>query len=422
MRTLLSRLLLALTAAVILLSGAAPAQPLTENFNSVAALGAAGWVMTNNSGPAGPTSWFQGNTAVFSSQSGAADSYVAANFNGTTFGGNVSNWLITPVLSSLSDGTVLTFYARTEITAPAADRLEVRLSTNGPSTNVGATDVSVGDFSALLLTSNPVPATWTQFTVTLSGIGAGPVTGRIAFRHVVTNSSASGDFLGIDTVSVGGGCPPPPPLVMTAPAEVGEGSPNRVASVAQIAGATYAWTISNGTITSGQGTNQITFTAGVAGTLLTLNVAATVGLCPSGGGFANVTVLPPGSAIQFYPLTPCRLLDTRNAAGPLGGPALLPAPAPDRPFAIAGVCGVPADARAVSLNVTVTNVQMFGALLLYRGDGAPFLATSINFRPGITRANNSATRLSLDGFGAFKVQNLSAGTLDFIVDVNGYFR
>ena len=72
--------------------------------------------------------------------------------------------------------------------------------------------------------------------------------------------------------------------------------------------------------------------------------------------------------------------------------------------------------------MTVTNVQASGWLLLYRGDGAPSLASSINFRPGVTRANNSATRLALDGSGAFKVQNASAGTLDLIVDVNGYFR
>ena len=218
----------------------------------------------------------------------------------------------------------------------------------------------MGDFSALLLTVDPVPTTWTLFTVTLSGLGAGPVTGRIAFRHVVSNSSVNADFVGIDSVTVGGGCPPPPPLVMNAPTEVGEGSPNRVASVASILGATYAWTIGNGTITSGQGTNQITFTAGTAGTPLTLSVTAMVGLCPSGGGFANVTVLPPGSAVQFYTLPPCRLIDTRNPAGPLGAPALLPAPAPDRAFAIAGVCGVPADARAVFLTVTVANAQALG--------------------------------------------------------------
>ncbi len=133
-------------------------------------------------------------------------------------------------------------------------------------------------------------------------------------------------------------------------------------------------------------------------------------------------MLPAGSAILFNAITPCRLIDTRNPTGALGGPALLPAPSPDRTFAITGVCGVPSDARSVSLNVTVTNVQTSGTLLLYRGDGAPSLASTISVRPGVTRANNNLTQLALDGTGTFRVQNASAGTLDLVVDVNGYFR
>ena len=69
------------------------------------------------------------------------------------------------------------------------------------------------------------------------------------------------------TLTIASGCPPPPPsLVVTAPAFVGQGSPNRVASIAPIGGATYVWGITNGTITGGQGTPQVTFTAGTAGT------------------------------------------------------------------------------------------------------------------------------------------------------------
>jgi PKD-like domain len=405
------------------------AQPLVENFDSVAGLGAAGWVMTNNSSPAGSTGWFQGNTAAFTSQGGASNSYVASNLNAAAFGGNISNWLISPALTNLENGVVLTFYTRTETAAPAADRLEVRLSTNGPSSNVGATDASVGDFTTLLLAVNPTlaaggyPSAWTLFTVTLSGLPPGPLTGRIAFRHFVSDTSTAGDTIGLDTLNIAPfTCPPPPPLVMNAPSIVGAGSPNRVASVALIGGAVYAWTITNGTITSGQGTNQITFTAGVAGTTLVLNVSLTLGACPFGGGFANVTVAPIGSAVQFYGLAPCRLIDTRNAPGPLGAPALAPAGSLDRSFTITGVCGIPSDARAVSLNVTVTNVTASGSLLLYRGDGAATLASTINFRPGITRANNTHTQLAIDGSGTFRVQNGSAGTLDFIVDVNGYYR
>ena len=425
MRLFASRLLLA--AAAVLVSGSVAGQPLTQNFDDVSTLAGAGWTFVNNSNPAGTTGWFQGNTAVFSSQAGAAGSYIAANLNGTTFGGNVSNWLITPTLTSLQDGVVLTFYTRTEASAPAADRLEVRLSTNGSSANVGATDASVGDFTTLLLTVNPTltpagyPATWTLFTATLSGIGAGPVTGRIAFRHVVPNSASNADVVGIDSVNIGGGCPPPPPLVMNAPTEVGAGSPNRVASVASIGGATYAWTITNGTIDSGQGTNQITFTAGTAGTPLTLNVSATVGLCPSGGGFANVTVLPVGSAVQFYTIAPCRMVDTRDAPSPSGGPALATG-GPDRPFPMVNRCGIPSGASAVSANVTVVNPGAPGNLAIYRRDGVLPGTSVINFGVGQTRASDALLQLALDGTGGVRVHNGSTASVDLVIDVNGYFQ
>ena len=217
-------------------------------------------------------------------------------------------------------------------------------------------------------------------------------------------------------------CPPPPPLVVNAPAFVGAGSPNRVASVASILGATYAWVISNGTITSGQGTNQITFTAGVAGTPLMLTVSTTVGPCPFGGGFANVTVLPAGSAVQFYTLPPCRLVDTRFASGANGSPALAPAGGPDRAFVLTGTCGIPAGATAVSANVTAVNPLAGGFLAIYRGDGSPTGTSVINFDAGRARACDTILQLALDGSGTVKVSNAAAGTVDLVLDVSGYFQ
>src|SRR5206468_1050567 len=88
------------------------------------------------------------------------------------------------------------------------DRLQVRMSTNGNSSNVGSTAVDVGDFTTLLLDINPLytttgyPNVWTQFSVTISGLG-GPVTGRLAFRYFVEDAGFSGthsDYIGIDTV------------------------------------------------------------------------------------------------------------------------------------------------------------------------------------------------------------------------------
>src|SRR5215831_10026318 len=175
--------------ACLLVAGAGSMQAatlLSEGFDDITTLAGNGWALINNSSPAGTTGWFQGVPAVFPSQSGAPNSYIAANFNNAAFGGDISNWLITPMLL-LDNGLTLTFFTRTEPDPPAADRLEVRESTNGASTNVGGTAASVGDFTTLLLTINPTltvagySLTWTQFTVTLSGLG-GPTNGRLAFR------------------------------------------------------------------------------------------------------------------------------------------------------------------------------------------------------------------------------------------------
>ena len=181
---------------------------LSEGFNVAIPL-PAGWALQNNSSPVGTTDWFQGNPAVFNAQNGAPDSYIGANFNNTTGANTISNWLFLPSMS-IKNGDVLTFWTRTATGATFPDRLEVRASTNGASTNVGATATSVGDFTNLLLTVNSAlvagpagyPDTWTQFTATVSGLGA-PATGRMAFRYFVTNGGPAGansNFIGIDNV------------------------------------------------------------------------------------------------------------------------------------------------------------------------------------------------------------------------------
>jgi uncharacterized repeat protein (TIGR01451 family) len=202
----------ALAALAVLAASVASAQ-LTENFDDISLLPGAGWATINNSSPVGSTAWFQGNTVVFSAQSGAASSYVAANFNAAAFGGNISLWALTPLVTNLENGEVLSFYTRTETNPVAADRLEVRASLNGASTNVGATDSSVGDFSTLFLTINPVltvsgyPSAWTQFTVTLSGFPPGFHQGRLGFRYTVPDTSTNGDYIGIDTLALSGPLP-----------------------------------------------------------------------------------------------------------------------------------------------------------------------------------------------------------------------
>ena len=196
------RLYSLLLCAAVILPGASAAQ-LTEGFDNITTLPGSGWAIVNNSVAAGSTSWFQGTPAL-TAQSGAANSYIAANFNAAAFGGNISLWLITPLLT-LDNGVTISFY--TASTQGAPDNLEVRYSTNGASANVGANATSVGDFTNLLLAINPsltgagYPSSFTGETATISGLAA-PVTGRFAFRYDVPDTSTNGDFIGLDTVSV----------------------------------------------------------------------------------------------------------------------------------------------------------------------------------------------------------------------------
>ena len=125
-----------------------------------------------------------------------------------------------------------------------------------------------------------------------------------------------------------------------------------------------------------------------------------------------------GPGADFYTVTPCRLLDTRNPAGPNGGPALQPGQ--ERTFTIAGACGVPATAKAVSLNLTIVQPTAAGNLTLFPADQTAPLASAISFKAGAIRANNAV--LGLSSAGALKVKAATTGTVHFILDVNGYLQ
>ncbi|HMA28278.1 MAG TPA: hypothetical protein VKS23_00315, partial [Thermoanaerobaculia bacterium] len=183
------------------------------------------------------------------------------------------------------------------------------------------------------------------------------------------------------------------------------------------AGATYAWTITNGTISGGQGTSSIAFGVAAVGTT-TLGVTVSSGTCSTSGSAAVPVQIQCGG---LSTLTPCRAVDTRSAAGPLGGPQLQPNGL--RLFNLLSVCGIPSTAKAVSANLTAVLPTAFGALHVYPADLATApSATAISFAPGRTRANNAVLRLATDGSGSVAVLCESGGVLDLVIDVNGYFE
>jgi FG-GAP-like repeat/FG-GAP repeat len=143
--------------------------------------------------------------------------------------------------------------------------------------------------------------------------------------------------------------------------------------------------------------------------------AAANGRAPNAGVCAPRTPV----ATTLHPLTPCRVLDTRVGSGALGGPALLPNAT--RSFDVAGVCGIPAAAVAISANLTVTDNGARGELVLFPSDVSRPNTSAISFRAFQTRANNALVYLSATTT-TFSVFNNSAASLDFILDVNGYFQ
>jgi hypothetical protein len=130
-------------------------------------------------------------------------------------------------------------------------------------------------------------------------------------------------------------------------------------------------------------------------------------------------------ATDFYTVTPCRLLDTRLPSnqlppGPYGGPAL--PPTGERVLVAAGRCGIPATAKAVSLNVTVAVASSQGHLRFFPGDATPPVASVVNFAAGQTRANNAIVKLASSGSATFAFRNYASGNIDVVIDVNGYFE
>jgi hypothetical protein len=138
---------------------------------------------------------------------------------------------------------------------------------------------------------------------------------------------------------------------------------------------------------------------------------------PGASDPTSFAVVSPDQA--FFSLAPCRLLDTRKPVDTYGGPALVAGA--DRVFPLFGQCGIPATARAVSVNLTVAQPTAQGNLRLYPAQTPLPTVSSINYAAGQTRANNAI--VPLNGLGELAVHcSQAAGTVHLILDVDGFFQ
>jgi YVTN family beta-propeller protein len=132
----------------------------------------------------------------------------------------------------------------------------------------------------------------------------------------------------------------------------------------------------------------------------------------------NAAVIAGASAhpLQFVPVFPCRVADTRGPNGPFGGPAISGGTA--REFAIPNsACGIPSAAAAYSLNVTVVPSGTLGYLTVWpSGQDQPVVST-LNSYDGRVKAN--ATIVPAGAGGAISI--FATNTTHVILDINGYF-
>jgi hypothetical protein len=185
---------------------------IDEEFVDITTLPGDGWAVINNSEPIGLTSWFQGSTATFPAHNGLPSEYIGGNYNAcsTVAPEVISEWLISPEIDLSAIGA-FSFWTRTVAGSSWPDRLQVRVSTNGSSTDVGTSSSDVGDFTTMLddinagLTLGGYPEDWAEFSYAgAQGGGAG----RLALRYFVSSAGPAGvnsNYIGVDSFNVDSG-------------------------------------------------------------------------------------------------------------------------------------------------------------------------------------------------------------------------
>jgi hypothetical protein len=136
-----------------------------------------------------------------------------------------------------------------------------------------------------------------------------------------------------------------------------------------------------------------------------------------------------GGPFQFNSLTPCRVFDTRVQDATDGTNTLpLPNPGPHGKR-IQGQCGVPTGAKAVTLNVTITQPSHAGDLRIFPSNVPQPAVSTLNYNAGEPALANGAivplaqTASGPDlNFVIGMVVNPNVGSVHVLVDVTGYFN
>jgi len=152
-------------------------------------------------------------------------------------------------------------------------------------------------------------------------------------------------------------------------------------------------------------------------------IGAGIAVVLGAGGLMTATaVTNSGAKSVFVAVTPCRVMDTRPAPRTVGPRSKPVGPAETHTIAITGTngnCTIPAEATAVSLNVTAVNPTADSFLTVFPADAPQPVASSLNFVGGQNPVPNAVT-VDLSADGRISFFN-NGGTVDIVADIVGYY-
>jgi hypothetical protein len=126
---------------------------------------------------------------------------------------------------------------------------------------------------------------------------------------------------------------------------------------------------------------------------------------------------PAAAATMFVPTPPVRILDTRNGTGT--GGATVPLTAGNvLVLQATGVEGIPADAVAIEINVTVTEGTSSAFLTVWPTGSDRPTASVLNVTPGQNTPNMITAQLGATGQLSFFT---NSGSVHVLADLAGYF-
>ena len=127
---------------------------------------------------------------------------------------------------------------------------------------------------------------------------------------------------------------------------------------------------------------------------------------------------PQTGALAFYPVAPCRLVDTRSAAIQFGPPSMPAGSIRSFPIPANVACAIPATATAYSLNVTAVPQKTLGILSIFpTGTPLPNVSTLNVYNSGTVVANAAIVPAGTNGAVSVYVTDAT----DLVVDIDGYF-